>query len=258
MAQTLDLRCGLQSDPSTQGAGGPNQNSLRIHHIGKEVDTLILFFRFIFTFFGVSLALMKLMPGGTHYGPASPKGNIPVYKSNGVQSFLFHTALFVLCSDIGPEFAPFDPPCFAYFAFRPTFFSLCGVVSRELIRKPRPLAANNGALVVPSPPGRQQRCTCSPIAPRSVQFSSALMFWDFIGYHLLSSIMLCVWCSLRHCLCQLWVCRYFGNSYPLSIIYDELGDILNALNYFALVGGRLDLLVVPYTVYDVKYTIHGV
>jgi len=58
--------------------------------------------QFIFTFFAVSLAFMKLVPGGVHKGPASPKGNVPVYKSNGVQAFLLHTALFVLCSNYGP------------------------------------------------------------------------------------------------------------------------------------------------------------
>ena len=34
MAQHLDLRCVLLSDPSTLGAGGPNQNTSRIQHKG--------------------------------------------------------------------------------------------------------------------------------------------------------------------------------------------------------------------------------
>ena len=37
-AQHLDLRCVLLSDPGIFGAGGPNQNTSRIQHTGKEVQ----------------------------------------------------------------------------------------------------------------------------------------------------------------------------------------------------------------------------
>ncbi|MES2345403.1 MAG: 7-dehydrocholesterol reductase [Chlamydiota bacterium] len=44
------------------------------------------------------LAFMKLMPGKLFYGPLTPKGNIPVYKANGVISFLTTLTLFYLCA----------------------------------------------------------------------------------------------------------------------------------------------------------------
>ena len=36
----------------------------------------------------LEIILMCLLPGKTVYGPISPKGNIPVYKSNGILAFL--------------------------------------------------------------------------------------------------------------------------------------------------------------------------
>lgn len=46
----------------------------------------------------VELAFMRLLPGKTSYGPVSPKGNIPVYKDNGVLAFASTIFLFSYCS----------------------------------------------------------------------------------------------------------------------------------------------------------------
>ncbi len=49
-------------------------------------------------FAGVELTLMKLLPGRKFNGPVTPKGNVPVYKANGISAFLTTIALFYLCS----------------------------------------------------------------------------------------------------------------------------------------------------------------
>ncbi len=48
------------------------------------------------TFAAVELLLMKALPGKKIHGPVTPKGNVPVYKTNGITSFLFTMALFYL------------------------------------------------------------------------------------------------------------------------------------------------------------------
>jgi len=50
----------------------------------------------IFTVF--ELALMRLLPGKTFYGPITPKGNVPVYKENGVLAFITTMAIFCLAT----------------------------------------------------------------------------------------------------------------------------------------------------------------
>merc|ERR1719453_911427 len=55
--------------------------------------------QFIFTFFAVGLGLMRLLPGGEHRGPVTATGHVPVYTANGVQCFVLHVGLFVLCSN---------------------------------------------------------------------------------------------------------------------------------------------------------------
>lgn len=49
-------------------------------------------------FAGTELFLMKALPGKRFQGPLTPKGNTPVYKANGVLSFLVTIGLFYLCS----------------------------------------------------------------------------------------------------------------------------------------------------------------
>ena len=45
-------------------------------------------------FAALQLALMRLLPGATVYGPPTPTGHVPVYKANGVASFLVTLGLF--------------------------------------------------------------------------------------------------------------------------------------------------------------------
>ncbi len=49
-------------------------------------------------FVGVELVLMKILPGKKIQGPMTPKGNTPMYKANGMMSFLFTVGLFLLGS----------------------------------------------------------------------------------------------------------------------------------------------------------------
>ena len=49
----------------------------------------------ILSFVVFELALMRLLPGKIVHGPITPKGNIPVYKANGVLAFV--TTLTVFC-----------------------------------------------------------------------------------------------------------------------------------------------------------------
>ncbi|WP_298624253.1 7-dehydrocholesterol reductase [uncultured Legionella sp.] len=44
------------------------------------------------------LALMKLLPGKIFHGPITPKGNVPVYKANGVLAFVTSMAAFAIAS----------------------------------------------------------------------------------------------------------------------------------------------------------------
>ncbi len=58
------------------------------------------------TFAVVQLALMKLLPGRRYEGPTTPRGNVPVYKANGISSFLSTIALFYLGSFQFKLFSP--------------------------------------------------------------------------------------------------------------------------------------------------------
>jgi 7-dehydrocholesterol reductase len=46
-------------------------------------------------FAATELVLMRLLPGKTFHGPVTPKGNVPVYKANGVAAFAVTLSLFV-------------------------------------------------------------------------------------------------------------------------------------------------------------------
>lgn len=52
----------------------------------------------LFVFAALQLLLMKYLPGKTFYGAETPKGNIPVYKANGVPAFFITNSLFLLCA----------------------------------------------------------------------------------------------------------------------------------------------------------------
>jgi 7-dehydrocholesterol reductase len=58
------------------------------------------------TFAAVELVLMKLLPGRKFEGPVTPKGNVPVYKANGISSFLCTILLFYLGSSYFKLFSP--------------------------------------------------------------------------------------------------------------------------------------------------------
>mmetsp|Transcript_9693 Transcript_9693/g.17455 ORF Transcript_9693/g.17455 Transcript_9693/m.17455 type:complete len:477 (-) Transcript_9693:77-1507(-) len=45
-------------------------------------------------FGGAEAVLQLVLPGKTFYGPTSPKGNVPVYKANGMQAYCVTLALF--------------------------------------------------------------------------------------------------------------------------------------------------------------------
>lgn len=50
--------------------------------------------KLIGVFLGTQLVLMRVVPGKTSYGPVTPGGNVPEYKSNGFQCFVISIALF--------------------------------------------------------------------------------------------------------------------------------------------------------------------
>src|SRR5262245_54395195 len=58
----------------------------------KQICAPVLFasaaaWKIVGVFAGVELALMRLLPGKRFEGPITPKGNVPVYKANGVAAF---------------------------------------------------------------------------------------------------------------------------------------------------------------------------
>lgn len=57
-------------------------------------------------FGGVELLLMKLLPGRKFEGLVTPKGNVPVYKANGISSFLSTLLLFYVGSSYFKLFSP--------------------------------------------------------------------------------------------------------------------------------------------------------
>jgi 7-dehydrocholesterol reductase len=57
-------------------------------------------------FTALELILMKLLPGRKVHGPVTPKGNVPVYKANGISAFLCTVGLFYLGSTHLKLFSP--------------------------------------------------------------------------------------------------------------------------------------------------------
>lgn len=60
----------------------------------------------IAVFAAFELTLMRLLPGNAFLGPTTPKGNVPVYKANGVLAFAVTLATFVLTSFAFGWFSP--------------------------------------------------------------------------------------------------------------------------------------------------------
>ena len=44
------------------------------------------------------LILMKLLPGKVFLGPVTPRGNVPIYKANGVMAYVITISLFCVCT----------------------------------------------------------------------------------------------------------------------------------------------------------------
>jgi 7-dehydrocholesterol reductase len=61
--------------------------------------------KYVFTYFVVEALLQLFVPGKEFRGPVTPKGNVPVYKANGVQRYFASMALFVA----GWQLNFFDP-----------------------------------------------------------------------------------------------------------------------------------------------------
>jgi 7-dehydrocholesterol reductase len=49
-------------------------------------------------FAATQLLFMRFLPGKTFYGPLTPKGNVPVYKANGIAAYFTTVILFVFCT----------------------------------------------------------------------------------------------------------------------------------------------------------------
>ncbi len=56
--------------------------------------------KMIIIFSAFQLLFMKMLPGKTIEGPITPKSNVPLYKGNGIPSFLTTLALFVISSEV--------------------------------------------------------------------------------------------------------------------------------------------------------------
>ncbi|WP_419420796.1 7-dehydrocholesterol reductase [Legionella sp. D16C41] len=52
----------------------------------------------IVTFIIFEVILIKVLPGKRFCGPVTPKGNVPIYKANGILAFLTTVLVFCLCS----------------------------------------------------------------------------------------------------------------------------------------------------------------
>src|ERR1700722_16783248 len=52
-------------------------------------------------FSSIQLLFMRVLPGKVFRGPPSPKGNIPIYKANGMSAYLLTLGLFLLSTSLG-------------------------------------------------------------------------------------------------------------------------------------------------------------
>lgn len=97
-------------------------------------------------FSAIQLAFMKLLPGGVFHGPMTPKGNVPLYKSNGVFAFGATILLFFLCAY---QFQLFNPAIvydqFGYLLGALNLFSLLFCVFLVLKGKYAPSSTDSGA-----------------------------------------------------------------------------------------------------------------
>jgi len=55
----------------------------------------------LMVYIGFQLCISKLIPGGKSAGPLTPAGNIPIYKTNGVQCFITSVSVFLLGARFG-------------------------------------------------------------------------------------------------------------------------------------------------------------
>lgn len=77
----------------TKGFGTVLNDAWFSHFFGSATA-----WKMIGIFAAAQLAMMRLLPGKTYYGNVTAQGNIPVYKDNGLFSYLVTFALYFLCS----------------------------------------------------------------------------------------------------------------------------------------------------------------
>ncbi len=64
--------------------------------------------RIILPFAALELLLMRILPGRLTKGPVTPAGNVPVYKANGLLSFLVSIVVYFVCAYVFQLFRPAD------------------------------------------------------------------------------------------------------------------------------------------------------
>jgi len=70
------------------------------------VRTDAVAWKLILYFFALQLFLMKAMPGKEFKATVSPRGNVPVYKANGMACYAFTCILLVVCTHFIDGFRP--------------------------------------------------------------------------------------------------------------------------------------------------------
>ena len=68
------------------------------HILGPVFFGSPLAWKILALFAAFQLFLMRVIPGKPFLGPVTPKGNVPLYKANGVLSFLITIVAFLFCS----------------------------------------------------------------------------------------------------------------------------------------------------------------
>jgi len=91
----------LLQEVRQKGAGGILYSAWVPYLFGSAKAWKILLPYIVF-----QLLLMKILPGKLTKGPVTPTGNVPVYKANGVLSYLVSLTTFLLCAYLFKVFNP--------------------------------------------------------------------------------------------------------------------------------------------------------
>lgn len=70
-------------------------------HLEDSSENWLATARYLFGFFAFQLVLMRVLPGPTHRGNATPSGHVPEYTANGPLAYVITLGTFVVGAELG-------------------------------------------------------------------------------------------------------------------------------------------------------------